>query len=54
MGFCSQGGLISVAQVYHDFMMKERKGEGETERKRGTGILLLIRGESLHYNFEIF
>ena len=31
MGFCSQGGLISAAQVYYDFMMKEREGEREGE-----------------------
>ena len=27
MGFCSLGGLISAAQVYHVFMVKERKAE---------------------------
>ena len=33
MGLCSLGGLISAAQVYHDFMMKEREGEREKEKE---------------------
>ena len=55
MGFCSLGGLISAAQVYHDFMMKER--EKKREGERDDGILLLIGGKSLYYNvakFDLF
>ena len=56
MGFCSLGGLISAAQVYHNFTIKEREGEIEKERrgKREDGILLLIRRKSLHYHFAKF